>query len=112
MISADSLWLYTRRKIRVPAGAEAIRLGLVPEMLPAERHLAEDLAAYPQPMRRLLLEVLTTRDDADRARRIGELYADDRSRSFAEFFIDLEEEPAARALLVETLREFERASEG
>jgi len=56
--------------------------------------------------------VLTTRDDADRARRIGELYADDRSRSFAEFFIDLEEEPAARALLVETLREFERASEG
>ncbi|MGH2529611.1 MAG: DUF6510 family protein [Actinomycetota bacterium] len=27
------------------------------------------------------LEVLTTRDDADRARRIGEFYADHRSRS-------------------------------
>jgi hypothetical protein len=52
------------------------------------------------------------RDDADRARRIGELYADDRSRSFPEFLIDLEEEPAARALVVGTPREFERASEG
>jgi len=94
------------------SGAEGIRLGLVPEMLPAERRLAEDLSAYPSPVRRLLLDVLTTRDDADRARRIGELYADDRSRSFAECLIDLEEESAARALVVGTLREFERASEG
>ncbi len=46
--------------------------------------------------------------EPDRARRIGEIHADQRSRSFAELPIDLEEDPAAQALVVGELRELDR----
>jgi len=39
---------------------------------------------------------------------IGELYADERSRSFAEVLIDAEEDPGARAFVVGMLREMDR----
>jgi hypothetical protein len=80
--------------------------------LQIERALAERLSAYPPRVRQVLLEVLEIRDDDERARRIGKLYADERSRSFAEVLIDLEEEPGARAVLVGMLREADRAAIG
>jgi hypothetical protein len=63
-------------------------------------------------VRVLLLAVLSIRDDAERARRIGEVHADERSRGVAELFIDLEEDPAARAIVVGMLREADRESNG
>jgi len=45
-----------------------------------------------------------------RARRIGELYADERTRGLAEFLIDCEEEPAARGVVVGILRDESRLS--
>ena len=75
------------------------------DRLPAEERMVEALAEYPPRVRSLMLEVLTIRDDAERARRIGELHADERSRGFAELLIDLEEDPAARAFVVGVLRE-------
>jgi hypothetical protein len=60
--------------------------------------MAEALATYPPQVRSLMLEVLTL-PDADRARRIGELHANERSRGFAEVLIDVEEDPAARAFV-------------
>jgi hypothetical protein len=72
-----------------------------------ERRFEEALALYPPLVRAEMLRVLTLPDDG-RARRIGELYADERSRGFAEVLIDVEEEPAARAVLVGMLRESER----
>jgi len=75
--------------------------------LPAEEQLAEALAAYPPQVRSLMLEVLTLPDE-ERAKRIGQFYADPRSRSFAELLIDPEEDPATRAVLVGMLREMEK----
>lgn len=72
-----------------------------------ERRFEEALALYPLAVRAEMLRVLTLPDEA-RARRIGELYADERSRSFAEVLIDCEEDPAARATLVGMLRETAR----
>ena len=67
--------------------------------------MAEVIAAYPPEVRAILLKVLTNRNQAQRARWIGELYADERARGFAELLIDLEEDPAARAFVVGVLRE-------
>ena len=75
--------------------------------LPAEERIAEALAGYPRQVRSLMLEALTIRDDSERARRIGEVHADPRSRSFAEVLIDAEEDPALRAVLVGMLREMD-----
>ena len=75
--------------------------------LPAEDRTAEALAAYPQRVRSLMLEVLAL-PDAERVRRIGKLHADERSRDFAEVLIDLEEDPAARAFFVGMLKEDRR----
>lgn len=69
--------------------------------------MAQALTAYPPRVRSLMLGVLTL-TDAERARRIGELYADKRSRGFAEVLIDLEEDPAARAFVVGMLKEMDR----
>lgn len=77
--------------------------------LPAEERMAEAVAAYPAQVLSLMLEILTL-PDAERARRIGELYADEQSRSFAEVLIDLEEDPAARAFVVGMLREMDRGN--
>ena len=76
--------------------------------LPAEERMAAALSAYPPRVRALLLELLRIRDEAERARRIGELHVDDRTRGFAELLIDLEQDPAARAFVVGMLREAER----
>lgn len=73
--------------------------------LPAEERMSAALAAYPLPVRAVLLDVLTIGNDAERARRIGAFYADERSRGFAELLIDLEVEPAARAFVVGILLE-------
>jgi hypothetical protein len=43
--------------------------------------------------------------DYDRARRIGDLWLDPRSRTFAELLIDAEEQPPTRGLLVGVQRE-------
>lgn len=72
-----------------------------------ERRLGEALALYPLRVRAEMLRVLTLPDD-ERARRIGELCADERSRGFAKALIDCEEDPAARATLVGMLREASR----
>ena len=45
--------------------------------------------------------------DYDRAGRIGELWTDSRSRTFAELLMDLEEDPHARGIVVGMLREQE-----
>ena len=45
--------------------------------------------------------------DYDRAGRIGELWADPRTRTFAELLMDLEEDPNARGVVVGMLREDE-----
>ena len=67
------------------------------------REVKEDL----EKLRQLLTAntLLTIRDDRDRARRVGEPYADEQSRRFAEVLIDLEEERVARAFVVGMLRE-------
>lgn len=70
-----------------------------------KRRLREVSAAYPR-VRSLLLETLTS-PDAERARRIGELYTEERSQSFAELLIDLEEDPMTRAFLDGMLRQME-----
>jgi hypothetical protein len=43
--------------------------------------------------------------DYDCAGRIGELYGDPRTRTFAQLLIDLEESPHSRALVLGLLRE-------
>ena len=70
----------------------------------AEDALAEHLAAYPPRVRSFMLEAQTLPEE-ERARRIGDLYADQRSRSFAEVLIDPEEGPSARAFFVRMVKE-------
>lgn len=53
-----------------------------------------------------LLRVLLLPDE-DGAGRIGELYAEPISRTFAESLMDVEEDPSARAVVIGTLRERE-----
>jgi len=91
-----------------PCGASEGYAAAVSERLPAEERMAEVIAAYPPEVRAILLKVLTNRDQTQRARWIGELYADERARGFAELLIDLEEDPAARAFVVGVLREADR----
>jgi hypothetical protein len=69
-----------------------------------ERRLQEAVALYPPAVRVQMLRVLSLADDA-RARRIGELYADNRTRSLAEVLIDFEQDSAARAAITGMLRE-------
>ena len=68
-----------------------------------EQQLRAAVAAIPAEVRAFALEVATLSDE-ERPGAIGELYKDDKLRSFAELLIDLEEEPAARALVVDELR--------
>ncbi len=75
---------------------------------PIELKLLERLSAYPPRVRQVLLETLEIRDEAERARQIGMLYADERSRSFDAVLIDLEETPEARAVVVAMVREMQR----
>ena len=69
-----------------------------------ERQPRERLDALGPAPRAELLHVLTL-SDFDRAGRIGEFYANPKTRTFAELLIDCEEDPAARAFVVGVLRE-------
>jgi hypothetical protein len=71
--------------------------------LPIERRLRERVESVGPEVRALLLTMLHLPDDR-RAARIGELYADGRTRGFAEFLIDLEVEPTARLTVIAELR--------
>ncbi len=64
-----------------------------------EQALRERLDALGPAPRAELLHVLTL-PDYDRAGRIGEFYADKRTRTFAELLIDAEADPYLRAVLV------------
>jgi hypothetical protein len=55
-----------------------------------------------------LLRVLTIRDDAERAREIGNLHQSGLVPATAELLIDAEEDPYLRAVLVGMLREADR----
>lgn len=68
-----------------------------------QQQLKTALAAIPAEVRAFALEVATVPDE-ERPGAIGELYKDEELRTFAELMIDLEQEPAARALVVGELR--------
>jgi hypothetical protein len=71
--------------------------------LPIERRLRESIDGLGPRVRGLLLTVLRLPDDR-RAARIGELYADERTRAFAEFLIDVEVDPSVSGWVVAELR--------
>jgi hypothetical protein len=71
-----------------------------------ERDLQAKLDALGPRVRAELLNVLMT-PDYDRAARIGDYWADPRSRTFAELLMDAEEHPATRGLLIGMLHEAE-----
>ncbi len=73
-------------------------------LLPIEARGNEVLDLYLGKVRSLMLDFLTTEDAAERARAIGILYDQEMSRTFAELLVDLEADPAARALVVGMLR--------
>jgi len=75
------------------------------QRLPIEDPMAEALATYPPQVRSLMLEVLTIRDNSERAREIGDLHQSGIAPATAELLIDAEQDPALRAVLVGILRE-------
>ena len=72
--------------------------------LPLEQDLASELDTLPARARWTLYRVLTE-DDATRARSIGALWADERTRDLAELLIDIEVAPQIRLLVAEILQE-------
>jgi hypothetical protein len=75
-----------------------------------EHTLRDRLDAIGPEPRAMLLHVLMI-PDHERARRIGELYGDPRTQTFAQLLIDLEESPHARAVVLGDLRERELRGE-
>ena len=71
--------------------------------LPLEQDIATQLARFPDEVRGTLRRILT-QDDLGRARSIGSLWADERSRDLAELLIDIEVAPEIRLLVLEVLR--------
>ena len=71
--------------------------------LPLEQDLASELAALPPRARWALYRVLAE-GGAARARSIGALWADERTRDLAELLIDIEVAPEIRLLVLEVLR--------
>lgn len=69
-----------------------------------EQTLRQALDAFPPAARAELLHVLVL-PDFDRVARIGEYWANPRTRTFAEFLIDCDEDRATRAVVVGMLRE-------
>lgn len=69
-----------------------------------ERLLQECLTAFGRAPRVELLRVLML-PDIERAARIGEFHRNPKTRALAVLLIDLEEDPAASALVVGMLRE-------
>jgi hypothetical protein len=76
------------------------------ELLDYEGQLRRTLASLPRRERACLVELLTRPPDQG-AGEIGALFQAELAPSLAELLIDLEEEPAARALVVGLLRELE-----
>jgi hypothetical protein len=72
-----------------------------------ERLLQECLNAFGWAARAELLRVLIL-PDIERAARIGEFHRNPKTRVLAELLIDLEEDRAARALVVGMLRQQKR----
>jgi hypothetical protein len=72
-----------------------------------EQALRARLEALPPAARAELLHVLRL-PDFDRADAIGTFWGHPETRTFGELLIDLEEEPAARAVVFGLLREMER----
>jgi hypothetical protein len=72
-----------------------------------ERALPQRLEALPPAARSELRHVLRL-PDFDRADAIGTFWGHPETRTFGELLIDLEEDKAARAVLVSMLRETER----
>ncbi len=79
----------------------------MPTLPEYEQLLRERLDAFPAAARAELLHVLLL-PDFERAAVIGEYWSHPMTRSFAEFLIDLEEDRAARAVVVGMLRERKR----
>jgi hypothetical protein len=73
----------------------------------SRRRLRDCLDALGPAPRAELLHVLLL-PDFDRADRIGEFWGYPETRTFGELLIDLEEEPAAKAVVWGLLREMER----
>ncbi len=73
-----------------------------------ERRLQVAIAAIPAPVRAEMLRVLTIRDDAERAREIGELHRSGILPATTDLLIDAEADPHLRAVLVGMLRETRR----
>ncbi len=71
-----------------------------------ERLIHERLDAFPPAARGELLHLLTF-PDFERVGRIRDFYSNPKTRMFAELLIDLEEDRAARAVVVVMLRESE-----
>jgi hypothetical protein len=83
----------------------------VPTLDELEKLLRERLDALgPAPRAELLHVLMLPR--FERVGRIGEFWANPKTRVFAELLNDAEEDRAVRALLVGMLREQERASAG
>jgi hypothetical protein len=70
---------------------------------PTERGLRGRIDALGPEVRALLLNVLNLADE-DRVARISELWADERTRLFAELLIDVEEDIAVRAFVIAELK--------
>lgn len=74
-----------------------------------ERQRRAAVAAIPAEFRAIALEVASLPDE-ERPGAIGELYKEEKLRTFAEMMIDLEAEPAARALVDGELRHLSQVS--
>ena len=72
-----------------------------------EQALRQRLKARPPAPRAELLHVLML-PDFERPDRIGELYGNPKTRTFAELLIDCEEDRVLKAVLVGMLRESDR----
>ncbi len=71
-----------------------------------DQRIEQAVADFPAELRPWLLQVLTAPAD-DRARAIGELYADGEAFALAELLIDMEEDPIGeqvRAMVATALR--------
>ena len=75
-----------------------------------ERTLRDRLDAIGPAPRAVLHHVLLL-PDHERARRIGELYGDPRTLTFAKLLVDLEQSPHSRAVVLGELRERELRGE-
>jgi hypothetical protein len=71
-----------------------------------DRASRDRLDAIGPEARAVVLNILK-QPDLQRARSIGEFYADPRTRMVAQLLVDLEESPHTRAVVLELLREEE-----